>query len=501
VRLADIERMLTDSVSVDTETELIRPGLLAPELACASIAQYLPDEGRIHGELLSEDDAYAAFGALYASGQRTITVGANIVFDLLVFAVRCARLGLDAMPLIYRALMDDQTVYDIQIAEALDAVAEGCLGKDPRTGGDLINPETGRRGRYSLAMCVSLVLGREDAKANDEWRKAYGELRPFPIESWPEIAKQYPIDDAINTLECSLAQAGHWPRVGPHRWGDGTCEWCGMTPSESISPTGDALPCRVTRRSRNLHDLANQVGSAFALHAGAAWGFLIDQGTVDIIEADALDGRDDALVPFVEAGFFRIKAGKMSKDMSAIAKRVALAYGASPDSPCVVCAGTAKVPSPKNPKSKINCKACAATGFDLSIAPDVPRTDGNAVSCKRDSLNEAADDLLMALAEYLEDAKTLQVYVPFLRRGRAPVAGHGETCPMLLDEKETCTCPGPYRAIPLTLWPNVLLETGRVSYGGVVQQLPRKPGRWKKKVVTIEVPDDYVLQPGETVAC
>ncbi len=478
MRLADIERMATDTLGLDTETWCTGPGNLAPPLVCASLAWL--NDGKIEGKLYDEAGALAVFGEILAEKHPPVLGLANGVFDLLVFAVRMARAGIDIMPDIYRLLMDDRCLFDLQIAEALDAVAEGCLGKDPRTGGELINPETGRRGRYSLAMVVDLVLGRKDAKENDEWRKAYRELHPFPIEQWPETARIYPVEDACNHTEVPLAQAGHWPRVGPHRWAAESmmCEWCGLTPSEAISPGGEGLPCRVTRRSRNLHDLANQVAAAFALHAGAAWGFLIDQGAVDLIENDALEGKAENLEPFIAAKLIRpakTPGGKTSKDMAAIARRVALAYGASPGHPCETCAGTGKVPSEKNPKSKINCKACAATSFDLSFAPDVPRTDGDAVSAKRDSLNESGDELLMSLADYFEDAKTLQTYVPYLRRGRTPVAGHDDTCPMKIDEKKACTCPGPYRSIPLTLWPNVLLETGRVSYGGVVQQLPRKP--------------------------
>lgn len=470
MRLADIERMSTDLLGIDTETHLITPALTAPPLVCASVGWLVGD--KLEGRIYDEAGAVQLFRQILDERPPMILATANGAFDLLVFAVRLARDGIDVMPQIFRALMDDQCVFDLQIAEALDAVAEGCLNKDPRTGGELINPETGRRGRYSLAMCVDLVLGRTDAKANDDWRRAYAQLHPFPIESWPEVARQYPVDDARNHAEVALAQAGSLPRAGPHRWGEGGCEWCGLSPSEAVGD-GLALPCRASRRSRNLHDLANQVGSAFALHAGAAWGFAIDQDYVDRIEIDSKRGRDEDVQPFIDAGLLRYKAGKLSKDTAAIARSVAAAYGASAE--CTVCAGTGKVPSPKNPKSQINCKACGATGFDVDACPDVSRTPTGKVGAGRDPLNESGDELLMNFAGWQEDAKTLQTYVPYLRRGRTPIDGHDIACPTIADEKKTCSCPGPYRPIPLTLWPNVLLETGRTSYGGVIQQLPRKP--------------------------
>lgn len=518
MRLRDVDRMLTDSIALDTETHRIKAGLTAPPLVCASIGWY--SAGQVLGELLDETAALKLFVELIerTGPSAPIINGANMPFDLLVLAVALAKHGYDAMPGIYRALMDDQRVFDVQTAEGLDAVAEGCLGKDPRTGGELMNPETGRRGRYSLSMCVDLVLGRQDAKANDEWRQAYAELHPYPIASWPQIARDYPVDDAVNTHQVALAQAGHLPRVGAHRWSaNSTCEWCGKSSSETFV-NNEVLPCQSMRRSRNMHDLANQVGSAFAMHIGAGWGFVVDQESVDLLEADTISGRDEATVPFVAAGLLkRKKDGTVGRDMSKIAERVALAYGAQANAKCLTCEGTRKVPSPKNPKNKINCKSCAATGLDLSVATNIPTTETGRVGSGRDPLTESGDELLMALAAYSENARVLQTYIPYLRRGRTPIAGHGSACEMLGDEKKKCSCPGPHRDIPLTLWPNVLLETGRTSYGGVIQQFPRKPGhlnvfgKWipslrecivarGNKMTTVDVPDDYILQPGEKVA-
>lgn len=542
------------AVSFDVETYLIRPGLLAPPLVCGSVATIdesiagagflasAPLVGSfIAGELLDKPAARSVFESLLDPG--LVIAGANIAYDLGVMAVDAARRGRDLMSAIFAAI-EQGRVFDLQIAEALDAVAEGCLGRDPRTGGPLVNPETGRRGRYALATVVDLVLGRTDAKANDEWRMRYAELDNVPLDQWPESARVYPVDDARNTLEVSLAQAGHLPRASGHKWGPGDgCLWCGRVAKELYDDGRAAKPepCRTRRRSRNLHDLANQVGTAWAMHLGAAWGFRVDQAAVDVIERDALDGRAEAEEPFIELGLLkRNRDGSTSKDTSAIARRVALAYGADPHRPCAACKGTRKVLSTKakpvrcsacrgkpanaaeillareanqaelldaqqearapslvpvptpiiclvcrgegkvpDPKATINCTECAATGLDLASAPDIPLTPTGKVAAGRDPLNESGDETLLDLADHFEGAKTLDVYVPYWRRARTPVAGHASGCPQIHDDKEDCTCQGPYRDIPLTLWPNVLLETGRTSYGGVVQLLPRKPGRWK----------------------
>jgi hypothetical protein len=203
-----------------------------------------------------------------------------------------------------------------------------------------------------------------------------------------------------------------------------------------------------------------------------------------------------------------------SQDLSTTKKRVAVAYGAK--DPCPVCNGTGKVPSPKNPKNKINCcrmdmtesgpakvKTCDGTGLQLDGA-EVPRTEKDGVGYGRDVLTESGDELLIGLAEHQEDAKVLGTYVPFLRRARQPIAGHMEGCPLRTSDKGECSCPGPYRDIPLTLWPNVLVETGRTAYGGVIQQFPRAPGRWveietvdgKKRIYVPSLRECIVARPG-----
>jgi hypothetical protein len=568
VKLDTLESMPSKCVAFDVETHLIRPGLLAPPLVCASAGwldetagqderraaieearalshdrqvaldailqdnqpddvvfplagedlprlRYLAREllapvGRYRAEILDKSRASDLFSLLLDDRSRVVA-GANIAFDLLVMAAHLAREGVDAMPEIFRALMDDGRVFDVQVAEMLDAVAGGHLGKDPRTGGPIVSPETGRRGGYSLSVVTDHVLGRADAKANDSWRERYAELDGVPIARWPQAAVDYPQDDARNTAEVALAQAGHWRRAGAHRWGASVaCEWCGVLPSAAYVD-GKYLPCRARRCARNLHDLASQVATAFAMHLGAAWGFRVNQASVDAIERDALDGRAESEEPFVRRGLLRRnRDGSVTRDMGAICRAVALAHGGDPARACATCGGTSKVVSPKakpvrcpicnggkggiawpvrcencqrcggagvvpDPRQLVNCTACAATGLDLSVAPNLPRTDTGRVGTSRDVLNESGDEVLMDFADYQEGAKTLDVYVPYLRRGRTPAAGHAPECPTR-SGGDDCTCEGPWRDVPLTLWPNVLVETGRTSYRGVIQLFPRKGG-------------------------
>jgi hypothetical protein len=555
VKRSRIEAVAENGLGFDTETWRIEAGIAAPRLVLGAMSWFDADVYRARqraremlaaghndnaarllaeigtspdfpGKLLDRRGVLELFAQVIEDSD-TILTTANAPFDLLVCLVALAEEIGDfdrAMTLVFR-MLEDQRVLDVQTLEALHAVAQGHLNKDPRTGGPLINPDTGKRGRYALAMVLDLVLNLKNAKVNDEYRERYREFDGVPLHLLPEVARIYPVDDTRNTHMSALAQTGHIPKAATqHEWsGRGGCSICGAT--------SFGEPCWRREVHRNYHDLGNQVYTHWAMYLGAAEGFAVAQDKVQVIEDQARAGGDEAMVPHVKLGFLRAN-GK--QDLGATKKAVAIAYGAR--DACPVCRGTGKVPSPKapligcpackdavarakksgvdpatlptcivcrgarkipNPKTLINCaqfeypvgadgqpiadaepskiKTCDGTG--LMLPTEVPRAEKDGVQYGRDVLNESGNEALMALADYQEDAKILNVYVPWLRRARRPIAGHFETCPQHKDSREDCTCPGPYEDIPLTLWPNVLLETGRTSYGGVVQLLPRAPGR------------------------
>lgn len=459
-------------VALDLETWLIRSGNLTPPMVLGSVAWY--DENGLQGALLTKEQTMELFAQLMDDLDKVIC-GANISFDLGVLVREFAIRGMDIIPYIAVAMMGphcermtgihDGRIYDLQHAEALNAIGLGMLGKDPRTGAPL-------KGRHSLLQCVELVLGRTDAKDNDEYRLRYGEFDGVPLEDLPAAARQYPVDDARNTGEVSYAQVGLLPKVSPfHNWGPkGACLECGAT--------SQGIPCFVCRPHLNLHDLASQTSTAFWLHMGASWGFKIDQNYVDIIENHSRKNREEGLKPYIEAGLIRPNG---SEDRSELKRRVAIAYGSS--GKCPTCDGTGKVPSPANPKSKIICfrvsedqvtrvKTCDGTGLVLSS--DVPRSEKDGIGYGRSFLIESGDEFLMNYAEVLEDQKTLSVYVPFLRTGRICIAcGHHGT------EKdphvENCA-KFAWRDIPMTPKVNPILDTGRISIDGAFMLLPRRPG-------------------------
>lgn len=412
-----VETMLKSARAFDLEGHKIQPGLLAPPIVCASWSWWDAAQQKCVGELLDLDGARRVFMQLL-DDERIVIVGANIAYDLLCMAVDFAARGMDIMPKIFAAY-EAGRVWDLQIAEALHAIARGHYGRDPRNGGQkLRDPLTKKMGRYSLSICLDLVLDRVDAKVNDKYRTSYFLLEGTPIAQWPLEARVYPVDDACNTLEVALAQAGLIPRPSEHVWPEqvgAPCMACGCTMAESRT-----RKCpRRTWRSLNVHDVARQCYAAWAMHLGAAWGFCVDPDAVEALESEVIQSRAEAIKTFVLLGYLReehdatrarevldaaglprkwftkkntgarlcaddrdrllrvLRDGgaveKVVRNTAALKKAVALAYGAK--GVCEWCAGTGKVASTKSGEP-VGCRMCDSTGLDLDSAP-VPRTDGS----------------------------------------------------------------------------------------------------------------------------
>lgn len=393
--------------ALDLETYLIEAGLLVPKIVCGSTARVKGAE--IATELLSRGEALHEATKLLQTDR--VIVGANIAYDLACLIA--------AEPLLIRPVFrayEEGRVYDIQIAQALDAIAYGLLFTDPRTNAPLRDPETGKQARYSLAVCTDLTLGRADAKKNDYWRLRYAMLDGVPFSEWPAEAKQYPLDDARNTLEVALAQV-----LGP----------------KSPAWKGEGGP--VPGPLRNLEELSSQCETAFDMHLGAIWGLRTDPARVAALKARADKAHETFVKRFSALGFFKAD-GK--EDKQAIKRAVVRAYGG--EGPCAACSGGGKVLSPKT-GNPINCKACSGTGLDLGAAPTTP-TGG--VCADRDALAESGDSDLMAFGDN-EAEKIRNTYIPFLEQG--------------IDR-------------PITLRPNVLVSSFRTSYDGLIQLMPREGG-------------------------
>lgn len=493
-----LDGMLRYAVSFDLETFRIQPGLVSPPMVLGSAAEMGPNG--IIGAILTKDQARDFFVQVLDNPHAVICV-ANGAFDFLVEAVDFARRGIDIMPKIF-AMYDpegtvvrgecDGRVFEVQLAEPLHAIAQGHHCKQAFTGTPLPG-KNGRPGRYSLDNVTREVLAREDAKLNDRFRESYALFDDKPLSELPFEAIQYPIDDAKNTVEDALAQAGHLPSANHHEWVQSTvgsvCRHC-RAPMAPETPQA----CMRVQKRRNLHGLALQAYFAWAAHLGSAWGFSIDQADVDKLEAKVDAARESSIGPFVAAGIIRENG---TEDQSVLKRLVAIAYGAR--DLCHVCGGSRRVPSlkSKTKNATINCDECDGVG--LAMPPTVPRSDGGGVGKSRDVLCESGDELLMSYGEQ-PSKKIKTTYIPLLRKARACTScgltgvatkykkAHEEWC----NAQENPT----YRAIPLIVRVDPLKETLRAAIEDGLHGIPRKGGIRE----CIGVPPGYVLSSEDYTA-
>jgi DNA polymerase-1 len=275
-------------ISLDLETHKIQPGLLTPPIVCGSMSRKAGE-----GALLKPRQAIGEFKAACTTSE--IVVGANIAYD---FACVLA-----ASPELLELVFDKYErgeIHDILIAQALDAIAKGYFRDkmivDPRTGGSIRAPAYSSSGepegkmakRYSQAIVVDLVLGRSNAKENDAYRTSYALLEGKPFAEWPEIARKYPVDDAVNAYEVAEAQRqGH----------------------------------------ENLKDMGVQTRAALAEHLAAVWGMRTDPARVAALEVELTKKYADQLAQVQSLGILRPDG---SKDMKRLAELVDVAYLGNP---------------------------------------------------------------------------------------------------------------------------------------------------------------------------
>jgi hypothetical protein len=351
---------LSDLYAYDSETFKFRGGLMAPQLVCSSTAWV--SDGKIVGELHdSPIESVRAFLRIQHA-RLALTRGS---YDLAVLAQHDPEL----IEAIFRAMREGR-VHDILIGQSLNDIYWGHLGKNP-DGSDLRHPVTGEvMNRYSLELVNFLMFGRVDAKKNDEFRQSYALFSGIPKRRWPPAARQYPVDDVINTIEPAIAQQYGWP--GKHQWetlprlpGDTdlldstACKWCGVA-LESDQPIPEHCPSAPWREPyRNAQNHIQQIEFDFAQSLGAAHSFRTDPEKVAKLIADAEAKSAVATARFQKFGWIREDG---TEDQAAVKRSIALAYGAS--GTCKRCGGGAACPKCEFGKlpSGYDCRECGGLG-------------------------------------------------------------------------------------------------------------------------------------------
>ena len=472
---AERDRRIARFHALDQETWKIEPGIPAPRIVCLSHTSRREPPGIAIGPEI-------AVTARRLLESDEIIVGANLAFDFACLAQADASL----LSLIFRAY-EEGRVHDVLICQALDAIAGGHLGFDPRTASKLKNAKGKDTGRYNLYNVTSLVLGRDDAKSNDAYQTSYrildvvpsnGRAEDYPlgclpVTEWADEAREYVLDDVKNPLEIAERQILGWTRGGVDDY-DGP--------------------------ARNLQDLASQCEAAFALHLGACWSLRTDRDRLAELTTVVEEKHRVAVERFQKKGWIRPDG---TEDQAAVKRAVVVAYGGDGDclrcrgmgrvgkwekiecrgeklrgryqscagASCQMCSGVGSV---VRETGSLTCKVqqaeadeiarsglpdgavaegefwgCDGTGIDLSTAPLLPRTDKSGVSTSRDTVMECIDDDLIDYGSN-EFEKSRSTYLPYLRTG--------------IDR-------------PLSYGTNVLVATGRVSLEKTpLHQMPRHGG-------------------------
>lgn len=163
----------------------------------------------------------------------------------------------------------------------------------------------------------------------------------------------------------------------------------------------------------NNHLTPFQSQVAFCMHIGAVNGIRADLGRTEKFAADVLKRQEELKNRFIECGIYRYEGPK------------------------------------KEPQRKLVQKKKVLQEFVTNAYGGQPPTSkGGGVSCDRVTLEDSGDPLLESLAE-VGKLDTMVRYIEPLKQASVS---------------------------PLNVEPNVLLATGRSSYKGVIQLMPRKGG-------------------------
>lgn len=379
-------------VAFDTETHLIKPGLVAPRMVCLSFAEYLPlgasVEPKQRPEAIDEQpepwiipkrEPPTVRPVLHA-GLRTRTkgllelrswlldpdvliVGHNLWFDLGV----CICEWPDLLPLVF-AKLEAGLAVDTMVRQQLIDIAQGELKFHLDEDGEVT------KSSYHLSDLSYRLLHRW-LKKEDTWRLKYALLDGVPLTDWAPEAKDYALLDAIVTLDIFHEQeliAG-----GP------------------------------------ITNSVEQHRAAFALYLMGAWGVRTDVEAVATLRASLTEEFNAQMSALRPSGLLRISPARtkrtgervpeqVTKNMAAIKERVDHAF--------------------------------------TKLGLLVPRTAGNDIATDRKTLLTTLDPDLKLLAESGATAKLLKTYVPVLERGvTTPINARWN---VLLETGRT-SCSGP----------------------------------------------------------
>ena len=205
----------------DCETWLIRPGKLAPELVCLSIAAR---DGVWLYHVNDEYEPLTLFGTV-APPARTakeafrwilrqpVSYGLNVAYDVAV----CLAQWPDMFQEVFEAY-DQDRVIDVGLSQQLIDIAKGKL--------KIMQALFG----YSLLGLERRLLKRDrgaQKKGDDIWRLRYRELQNVPLVHWTKPAVDYAAEDSIGARD-----------IGQYQWDSEDRKYMRDSPAQARAALG-----------------------------------------------------------------------------------------------------------------------------------------------------------------------------------------------------------------------------------------------------------------------
>jgi len=281
-------------VHLDTETELIRPGVQAPRLVVAQwTVERDPAVTMRHATSFDPRSFSGLEGWLeqFLHDELTALDGHNFAFDTAVIGAAYPRL----LPRIFDAYAAGRITCTVVRQKLLD-IAHGCYrGRN-----------TGRHWGYALDECVSRMVPGFLAstpldKSATSWRLRYGELIDVPLSDWPPEAVAYCRGDAL------AQQALYWAQESARF---------------SVESDGSGVDY--------LADQYRQSAAAFWLRLAECWGVHTDPEAVEEFHALCVQRHEKNRAELVSCALVRKDGTRDIKAARAWMERVCRDLGVEP---------------------------------------------------------------------------------------------------------------------------------------------------------------------------
>lgn len=392
-------------VAWDSETALIRPAQLAPDLVCvtwqepgqaAGIEHHSTVEPRLRGWL---EDSNVLF------------VGHNLAFDFAVIAERFPHLR----ELIFKAYAEDRCTDTMLRQQLLDIAAGVYRGRIDAKGKRI----SYRYGLEDLAKrCAGLHLTK------DAWRTSYDSFLDVPLAEWPARALEVQargrvrlaeIDAQLTTLpksEKQIAKALQKEREGLVEMVASDPNRCTEYPLDDARATFDVWKAQEVHAGRYLKDQFRQTRAAFGLYLSSAWGICVDSEGARLlreqIEAEKAELDDELLM----AGLIREDGTQDMAACRALMLKVCREQGIPVVRTDAHFAEELTWEQRQAKGLKPRCKKLDGTPLDDGSDECEEHVCLDADACER-----TGDDLVIAIGDWKTTKKQLTNDIPALERG------------------------------------------------------------------------------------